>query len=48
VTRFAETLVAVLEEDGLDLVGVVDVAQELLRIAGERALEYRHSRCPKA
>jgi hypothetical protein len=38
VTRFVE----------LDLVGVVDVAQELLRIAGDRALKRLHARCQEA
>jgi hypothetical protein len=40
-SRHAAALLTVLCDDGLDLVEVVDVAEELRRIASERATERR-------
>ena len=41
-SRLAAPLLTVLCEDGFDCLEVVDLAGELLRIAGELAVERRH------
>jgi hypothetical protein len=40
--ELASVLAAVLLEDGLDLIDVADLAGEMLRIVGERAIERRY------
>jgi hypothetical protein len=47
MTQLAEALVAVLRTDGPDLVGMADVAEALLRSAGEWPLKCRVPRCPE-